>query len=144
MCKHLNIEVLFSGETCGKEPARQRRRLNRWFPSLGGEDPRRREWQPTPVFLPGESHGHRSLAGCSPWGHKRVGHDGSDVASTGGSTVKNPPAIWETCVRYLGWEDPLEEGMSAHSSILAWIIPRTEEPGGLQSMGSQSRTRLSN
>ena len=92
MCKHLNIEVLFSGETCGKEPARQRRRLNRWFPSLGGEDPRRREWQPTPVFLPGESQGHRSLAGCSPWGHKRVGHDGSDVASTGGSTVKNPPA----------------------------------------------------
>ena len=46
--------------------------------------------------------------------------------------VKNPPAIWETCVRYLGWEDPLEEGMSAHSSILAWIIPWTEESGGLQ------------
>ena len=39
-------------------------------------------------------------------------------------------------------EDPLEEGMATHSSVLAWRIPRTEEPGGLQSMGSQSRTRL--
>ena len=40
-------------------------------------------------------------------------------------------------VRPLGWEDPLEEGMAAHASILAWRIPWTEEPGGLQSMGSQ-------
>ena len=40
-------------------------------------------------------------------------------------------------VQSLGWEDPLEEGMSTHSSILAWKIPWTEEPGGLQSMGSQ-------
>ena len=40
-------------------------------------------------------------------------------------------------VRSLGWEDPLEEDMGTHSSILAWTIPRTEEPGGLQSMGSQ-------
>ena len=51
--------------------------------------------------------------------------------------VKNPPAMQETWVRPLGWEDPLEEGMATHSSILAWRIPRTEEPGGLQSMGSQ-------
>ena len=43
----------------------------------------------------------------------------------------------ETRVQSLGWEDPLEEGMAAHSSILAWRIPWTEEPGGLQSMGSQ-------
>ena len=40
------------------------------------------------------------------------------------------------CVRFLGWEDPLEEGMATHSSILAWRIPWTEEPGGLLSMGS--------
>ena len=40
-------------------------------------------------------------------------------------------------VQSLGWEDPLEEGMATHSSILAWRIPRTAEPGGLQSMGSQ-------
>ena len=51
--------------------------------------------------------------------------------------VKNPPAMWETWVRSLGREDPLEEGMATHSSILAWRIPQTEEPGGLQSMGSQ-------
>ena len=54
--------------------------------------------------------------------------------------VKNPPAMQETpeiWVRFLGWEDPLEEGMATHFSILAWIIPWTVEPGRLQSMGSQ-------
>ena len=50
----------------------------------------------------------------------------------------------ETQVRSLGWEDALEKGMATHSSILAWRIPWTEEPGGLQSMGPQSRTGLSN
>ena len=48
----------------------------------------------------------------------------------------NLPAMQETQVRSLGWEDPLEKGMATHSSILAWRIPWTEEPGGLQSMGS--------
>ena len=57
---------------------------------------------------------------------------------------KNVPAILETQVRSLGWEDPLEKGMATCSSILAWRIPWTEEPGGLQSTGSQSQTRLSN
>ena len=52
-------------------------------------------------------------------------------------TVKNPPAMQKTWIRSLNWEDPLEEGMVTHSSILAWIIPWTEEPGGLQSVGSQ-------
>ena len=52
-------------------------------------------------------------------------------------TVKNPPAMRETWVRSLGWEDPLQEDMATHSSILAWRIPWTEEPGGLQSTGSQ-------
>ena len=51
--------------------------------------------------------------------------------------VKNPPAMQETGVRSLGWEDPLEKEMATHSGILAWRIPRTEGPGGLQSMGSQ-------
>ena len=50
-------------------------------------------------------------------------------------TVKNLPAMQETWVRSLGWEDPLEKGMATHSSILAWKVPRTEEPDGLQSMG---------
>ena len=51
--------------------------------------------------------------------------------------VKNRPAVQETQVQSLGWEDPLEMGMATHSSILAWRIPWTEEPGGLQSMGSK-------
>ena len=52
-------------------------------------------------------------------------------------TVKNPPTMQETCVQSLGWKDPLEKGMAMHSSILAWRIPWTEEPGGLQSIGLQ-------
>ena len=52
-------------------------------------------------------------------------------------TVKNLPAILETWVWSMGWEDPLEKRMATHSSILAWRIPWTEESGGLQSMGSQ-------
>ena len=52
-------------------------------------------------------------------------------------TVKNLPTTQETQVQSLGWEDPLEKGMATHSSILAWRIPWTEEPGGLQSMGTQ-------
>ena len=52
-------------------------------------------------------------------------------------TVKNPLAMWETWDLSQGWEDPLEEGMATHSSILAWRIPRTEEPGRLQSIGLQ-------
>ena len=53
------------------------------------------------------------------------------------SVVKNPPAMQETQVRFLGQEDPMEEDMATHSSILAWRIPWTEEPGRLQSMGLQ-------
>ena len=69
-------------------------------------------------------------------------------------TVKNPPVVWETWLRSLGWEDPLEEGLATHSNILAWRIPMDrgawqapvflpgeslwrEEPGGLQSMRLQ-------
>ena len=52
-------------------------------------------------------------------------------------TAKYLPAVWETQVRSLGWEDPLEKEMAIHSSTLAWRIPWTEEPGGLQSIGSQ-------
>ena len=52
-------------------------------------------------------------------------------------SVKIPPAVQETWVQSLGWEDPLEKEMVTHSSILAWKISWTEEPGGLQSMGSQ-------
>ena len=52
-------------------------------------------------------------------------------------TIKHLPAMRETRVQFLGWDDLLEKEMATHSSILAWRIPRTEEPGRLQSMGSQ-------
>ena len=58
-------------------------------------------------------------------------------ASRVAQTVKNLPAMYKTRVRSLCWEDTLEKEMATHSSALAWRIPRTEEPGGLQSMGSQ-------
>ena len=61
-------------------------------------------------------------------------------ASQVAQLVKNLPALWETLVQSVVQEDPLEEEMATHSSILAWRIPRTEELGGLQSLGSQ-RTR---
>ena len=58
-------------------------------------------------------------------------------ASLVAQMVKNLPAIQKTWVQSLGWEDPLEKRMATHSSILAWRIPWTEEPGKIQSMGSQ-------
>ena len=79
----------------------------------------RRQWQPTPVLLPGKSHGWRSLVGCSPWGCYEL--DTSE---------------------WLHFH-ALEKEMATHSSVLAWKIPGTGEPGGLLSMGvAQSRTRL--
>ena len=78
---------------------------------------RRRQWHPTPVLLPGESHGWRSLVGCSPWGLAKSWAQLSDFPFT-----FHFPA--------------LEKEMAAHSSVLAWRIPGTEEPGGLPSMGS--------
>ena len=59
------------------------------------------------------------------------------MASWVAQMVKNLPAMRETWIQFLSRDDPLEKGMAAHSSILAWKIPWTEEPGGLQSMGSQ-------
>ena len=76
----------------------------------------RRQWQPTPVFLPGKSHGRKSLMGCSPWGPKSLTRL-SDFTFT---------------FHY----HALEKEMATHSSVLAWRIPGTGEPGGLPSMGS--------
>ena len=59
------------------------------------------------------------------------------IASLITQSVKNLPAMQETQVRFLGWEDPLEKKMATHSSILAWRIPWIEEPGRLQFIGSQ-------
>ena len=58
-------------------------------------------------------------------------------ASLIAQSVKNLPAVRETGARFLGWEDPLEKEIGTQCSILAWEIPWTEEPGGLQSMGSK-------
>ena len=57
--------------------------------------------------------------------------------------VMNLPVMWETWFQSLGWEDPLEEGMATHSSILAWRLPWTEKPGGLVHGVAKSRTQLS-
>ena len=63
----------FSGGASSKEPTCQCRRYKRHgFDPWVGKLPWRRKWQPTPVFLPGKSHGQRSLAGCSPWGHEEL------------------------------------------------------------------------
>ena len=101
----------------------------------------RRKWQPTPVLFPKKSHGQRSLAGYSPLGRKEL--DTTEWihfrrwTSLVAQRLKRLPALRETWVQSLGWEDPLEKEMTTHSSILAWRIPWTEEPGGLQSTGSQ-------
>ena len=79
-------------------------------------------------------------------GLQRVGHDLAILllvipcASLVAQRLKRLPAMRETWVRSLGWEDPMEKEMATHSSILAWRILWTEEPGGLQSTGSLSRT----
>ena len=59
------------------------------------------------------------------------------MASLVAHIAKNLPAMQETQARSLGWENPLEKGMAMHTTVLAWIIPHTEEPDGLQPMGSQ-------
>ena len=70
-----------------------------------------------------------------PKGRKQINRCLGLEASLVAQMVKNPPAMRETWLRPLSWEDPLEEGMATHSSILAWKIPQTEEPGGLKSIG---------
>ena len=82
----------------------------------------RRQWQPTPVLLPGKSHGWRSLVGCNPWGREE-----SDT------TERLHFHFSLSCI---------EEGNGNPLSVLSWRIPGTAEPGGLPSMGSHSRTRL--
>ena len=72
-----------------------------------------------------------------------VGNPSISASHGGCRPVKNLPVMQETWVRSLGWKDPLEKGMATHSSILAWRIPWTEEPGGLQYMGLQRDSDMS-
>ena len=76
----------------------------------------RRRWHPTPVLLPGKSHGRRSLVGCSPWGRYE--------------------STWLSDFTFTFHFHALEKEMATHSSALAWRIPGTGEPDGLPSMGS--------
>ena len=76
----------------------------------------RRQWHPTPVLLPGKSHGRRSLVGCSPWGHEEL------------DTIERLPFTFHF--------HALEKEMAAQSGVLAWGIPGMGEPGELPSMGS--------
>ena len=111
--------------------------------------PWRRDRQTTPVFLgfPGGSEGKESTCnvgdpGSIP-GMGRSSGEGIGYplqyswAFLVAQTVKNLPAMQEAWVQCLGWEDPLEEGMATHSTILAWRIPWTAKPGEPQSIGSQ-------
>ena len=98
------------------------------------------------LFLPVSSHQPGTTTGSSPLSSHKLGTTtGSSQppvlrlvwASLVAQTVKNLPAMQETGVQSLGQEDPLKKGMATHSSIFAWRIPQTEEPGGVQPMGSQ-------
>ena len=120
----------------------RRPRLDPWVKKI----PWRRRWQPTAVLLPGESHGWKSLVGYNPWGRKESDtterlhfHFLSTLirASLVAQMVKRLSTVRETRVQSLGREDPLEKEMAIHFSTIAWKIPWTEEPGRLQSMGSQ-------
>ena len=88
-------------------------------------------WIPGLGRSPGEGHSYPLQYSCLENSMDRG-------ASLTAQLVKNLPGMQETWVRSLGWEDPLEKGMAPHSSILAWRISWTEEPDGLQSMGSLS------
>ena len=126
----------------------------------------RRKWQPTPVLLPGNSHGRRSLVGCSPWGRKELDtterlhfHFSLSCIGEGNgnplqcSRLENPrdrgtwwAAVYgvtqsRTRLKRLSFSSSnvnSGEGMVTHSSILVWRIPWTEEPPGLLSMGSHT------
>ena len=123
----------------------------------------RRQWHPTPVLLPGKSHGRGNLVGCSLWGHKQLDtterlhfHFSLSCIGEGNgnplqcSCLENPRdggAWWaavyvvaqsRTRLSYFTFTfhfHALEKEMAAHSSVLAWRIPGTGEPGGLLSMG---------
>ena len=126
MCDISSSHPSSSGEAAGRQDIRGRLKIN----PQKLEEPQssicctlgsylqRRQWHPTPVLLPGKSHGPRSLVSYSPWGREE-----SDTTEQ------------------LHFH-ALEKEMETHSSVLAWRIPGTGEPGGLPSMGLQSWTRL--
>ena len=121
--------------------------------SLAQEDPLKRKWQSTPLFLPGKSHGQRSLAGYSPWAC-RIGRDWATnrrrqwqptpvllpgkshgQRSLLGCSPWGCEESWLSNYTFTFHFHALEKERATHSSVLSWRIPGTEEPGGLSSMG---------
>ena len=126
-------------------PATQKsRRFDPWLRKI----PWGRKWQPTPVFLPGKPQGKRNLVGYSPKGPKEL--DMTEWLSTCAleKWLKNSVFLSTqlyfdlSFVYYSKYDTYLEKAMATHSSVLAWRIPGTREPGGLPSMESHSWTRL--
>ena len=107
--------------------------------SLGQEDPLQKEMATHSSTLARKISWTEGPGGLLPMGLQKVGHDWATSLSLSlvAQLVKNLPAMQETWVQFLGREDPLEKGMATHFSILAWRIPWTEDPSGLQSMRSQ-------
>ena len=110
----------------GKEPACQCRRHKRCFPEPPGKPNQPQKW----LLSAG-----RPQAGVLQGFRLTALLSSCYVLLT--QVIKNPSSMYETWVQSLGWKDPLEKGMAIHCSILAWKSPWTEEPGNLQSMGSQ-------
>ena len=115
-----------------------------WVQSLGREDPLEKEMATHSSILACRIPWREEPGGLQSTGSQRVGHNRRTnthtyvyMASLVAQLVKSLPAIQETWVQSLGREDPLKKEMATHSSILACRIPWTEEPGGLQSIGSQ-------
>ena len=155
--------VGFPDGTSGKEPACQSRtrRGTGSIPGLG-RSPGGGHGDPLQDSCLENPHGQRSLEGYSPRGHKES--DTTEWLSIAYVAVRGLASMYlsischqllmashctphpqgSRLLRSLGWEDPLEEEMATHSSILAWEVPWTEEPGGLEFMGvTKSQTRLS-
>ena len=126
---HMGVSVV--AQLVNNPPAMQKTLVR----SLGWENPLipwRRAWQPTPVFLSGESYGHRSLVGYSPWGSQRVRQNWVTKYSTALPFWASQVAQWfRKKIPPVKAGDPLEKEMATHSSTPVWEIPLTEEPGGL-------------
>ena len=105
-----------SHSLCLLEVAKQQLKPWNLVISISYVEYRRRRWQPTPVLLPGKSHGRRGLVGCSPWRREE-----SDTTER---------------LRFIFSLPCIGDGMATHSSVLAWRTPGTGEPSGLPSMGS--------
>ena len=86
------------------------------------------------LLLLSDTGAHGVLVSLGLWKRRDVEKNGASLVA---QRLKRLPAVWETWVRSLSWEDPLEKEMATYSSMLAWRIPWMEEPGGLQSTGSQ-------